>query len=421
MGIGKVWSSQGRDRHFQHSPTMKQLLFLAEPHNPVNGQVVLGLASCLNKKTGWRVRMIRPEGNPKRVPAMLRRIAPDAIVVHYVFEPKGLQQLMATGLPLIVACVDHYPHLPLPLVSTDHYMLGQMAAEHFLERQFHNFARIGYGSEDAIHQPSHAGKHVSATRVAGYRARLRRSGFAYQEILIPLVTDEAAFFGQGSLPRRLLAALNALPKPCGILTEDDTLGAGVIEYCLFNNIKVPEEIAVLGAGNAVVPCTLSQPNLSSIAESFDGIGRECARMILNWDKASPPGRTICTVPPLGVITRESTDIQEINNPIVNQALKYISDNIGRAFNISHLINVTGVSRPTLVSHFKDSLRRTPIMEIRRQRVERAKYLLAETNETGKSIAKQCGMKEPVHFCRVFKELTGITPQEYRRRAQNLKM
>ena len=399
---------------------MKQLLFFADPNKPVNGQVALGLASCLNKSNGWHVRMVRPENEPKKFPAMIRRFAPDAVVIHFVFQPLIMELLMKTGLPIIIACVDHYPHLPLPLVSTDHYKLGRMAAEHFLERQFHHFARVDYSSGDQGSDKAPAGKHIAAARVAGYRDRLRESNFGFEEMAIPLISDEAAFFSQTLLPRKLLTWLQKLPHPCGILAEDDTMGAGIVELCQRNHIKVPEEIAVLGAGNAIVPCNLSQPNLSSIAESFDGIGRECAQMILSGSASTHRARTVLTVPPLGVITRESTDIQEINNPIVTEALKYIAENIGRRFNISNLLKVTGVSRPTLVAHFKDSLRRTPIMEVRRQRVERAKYLLAETNETGKQIARKCGMKEAVHFCRVFKELTGITPQEYRRRAQNRK-
>ena len=400
---------------------MNQLLFFAEPNNPVNGQVALGLASSLNKSNGWHVRMIRPENNPKKFPAMLRRFSPDAVVVHYVFPLAIMELLVESGIPLVIACVDHYPALPLPFVSTDNYQLGRMAAEHFLERQFHNFARVAYIPESPEPVSVNAGKHISAARVAGYRNRLRESNFDFEEIEIPLISDEAAFFDQSLLPRKLVSWLKSLPHPCGILAEDDTLGAGLVELCLRNKIKVPEEMAILGAGNAIVPCSLSQPNLSSIAESFDGIGCVCAQIILNWNKNTPIERTVRTVPPLGVITRESTDIQEINNPIVTEALKYIASNIERSFNITHLLKATGVSRPTLVAHFKDSLRRTPIMEVRRQRVERAKYLLAETNETGKKIARQCGMKEPVHFCRVFKELTGITPQEYRRRAQNRKM
>ena len=399
---------------------MKQLFFFAEPNNPVNGQVALGLASSLNKANGWHVRMIRPENNPKKFPAMMRRFKPDAVVVHFVFPHEIAECLQKSGIPVIIACVDHYQDFPFPLVSTDHYQLGRMAADHFLERQFHNFARVGYSTNCEGKEPSGATPHASVSRIAGYRDRLRQSSFDFKEIYIPLISDDAAFFDQSVLPRKLLAWLKNLSHPCGILTEDDTMGAGVVELCQSNGIKVPEEIAVLGSGNAIVPCNLSQPNLSSIAESFDGIGRECAQMVLSGFKVAPQGRRVITVPPLGVITRESTDIQEINNEIVTQALEYITNNIGRSFNISNLLKVTGVSRPTLVAHFKNSLRRTPIMEVRRQRVERAKYLLAETNKTGKEIAKLCGMKEPVHFCRVFKELTGITPQEYRRRAQNRK-
>ena len=398
---------------------MKQLLFFADPNNPVNGQVALGLASCLNKSNGWHVRMVRPEDDPKKFPAMMRRFAPDAVVIHFIFQPAIMEFLIKMKLPIIIACVDHYPLLPLPLVSTDHYKLGRLAAEHFLERQLHNFARVDYSTGVKGNEEAPEGKHTASARVAGYRDRLRELNFGFQESTIPLISDEAAFFSQALLPRKLLTWLQKLPHPCGVLAEDDTMGAGIVELCQQNKIKVPEDIAVLGAGNAIVPCNLSQPNLSSIAESFDGIGCECAQMILNGT-ASARSRTVLTVPPLGVITRESTDIQEINNPIVAEALKYIAENIGRRFNISNLLKVTGVSRPTLVAHFKDSLRRTPIMEVRRQRVERAKYLLAETNETGRQIARKCGMKEAVHFCRVFKELTGITPQEYRRRAQNRK-
>ena len=124
------------------------------------------------------------------------------------------------------------------------------------------------------------------------------------------------------------------------------------------------------------------------------------------------------VHPIGAITRESTDIQEVQSPIVAQALKFIAANIERRFRIGDILEAVGVSNRTLTTHFKESLRRTPIMEIRRQRIERAKYLLAETSDTAIEIGIRCGMPKPVYFCRTFKEMTGVTPQEYRRRMQN---
>ena len=397
---------------------MKQLIFLAEPSNPVNAQVALGLASCLHQGIGWHVRLIRPDTSIQNFRRILQRFRPDALALHFVFPPAIMQMLIRTGLPVIIACVDYYPNLPLPVVSSDHYLLGRMAAEHFLERQFHHFARVDYlPSNRSRRHVSPEMNHLDP-RAAGFRDRLCESRFGFHQMDIPLVRDDAAFFDPKALPRKLLAWLTALPRPCGIHTVDDTLGAGLVELCVGCGIKVPEEIAVLGAGNAVLPCHLSQPQLSSIAESFEGIGRECAQIALDWEKNGPPGRFLRTVSPIGAIARASTDVQEVHNEIVVQALKFIAANVERRFKIGEILKLVGVSHPTLVAHFKNSLRRTPVMEIRRQRIEHAKYLLAETNDTAKKIGSRCGMTEPIYFCRAFKELTGVTPQEYRRRMQS---
>ena len=293
-----------------------------------------------------------------------------------------------------------------------------MAAEHFLERQFHHFARVGYlPSADFRHNIA-SGTRALDPRVAGFRDRLHEAKFDFQSIDIPLISDDAAFFHPSGLPRQLLKRLVTLPRPCGIHTIDDTLGAGLVELCIHQKIKVPEEIAVLGSGNAILACHLSKPQLSSIAESFEGIGHESAKIALEWQKNGSPGRFVRGVRPIGVIARESTDIQEVHDPVVTQALKFIAANIERRFKIGEILKAVGVSNRTLATHFKDSLRRAPVMEIRRQRIERAKYLLAETNDSTTKIGARCGMPVPVYFCRTFKDMTGVTPQEYRRRMQN---
>ena len=390
---------------------MKEFLFLAEPSNPVNCQAAHGIASFLRQQAaGWRVRLIRPERSVEKVRKIVENFRPDALALHAVLSPEIMQLLMGTRVPLINAFVDHYPDLPLPLVATDFRLLGRMAAEHFLERQFNHFARVDYWSTNS--------RHSSNLHIAGFRSRLRESGFDFRHFEIPLIKDDAVFFELDSMPADLVAWVTALPRPCGVHTVDDTLGAGIVELCISNGIKVPEEIAVLGAGNAFTPCNLSEPQLSSIAESFEGIGRECARIALDWQKNGPPGRFICAVPPVGAVTRKSTEVQEVHSPIVARALEFIAANVERRFPVSEILKVTGVSNRTLVTHFAASLRRTPVMEIRRQRIEHAKHLLAETNETAKQIGSRCGISNPDYFSRTFKELTGVTPLEYRHRMQD---
>jgi transcriptional regulator GlxA family with amidase domain len=46
-------------------------------------------------------------------------------------------------------------------------------------------------------------------------------------------------------------------------------------------------------------------------------------------------------------------------------------------------------------------------------------MLTEENYSIAQIATKCGFKESSHFGRVFRDSTGLTPKQYRRKKQNL--
>ena len=48
------------------------------------------------------------------------------------------------------------------------------------------------------------------------------------------------------------------------------------------------------------------------------------------------------------------------------------------------------------------------------RLQKAKQLLAEGSLSVSVISEKCGFSNPYHFCRLFKQHTGITPSEYRK-------
>jgi YesN/AraC family two-component response regulator len=54
--------------------------------------------------------------------------------------------------------------------------------------------------------------------------------------------------------------------------------------------------------------------------------------------------------------------------------------------------------------------------ITQKRVARAKVLLAETALTAADISRQVGFMSPGYFGQVFRKVTGMTPQQYRRSA-----
>jgi transcriptional regulator GlxA family with amidase domain len=76
-----------------------------------------------------------------------------------------------------------------------------------------------------------------------------------------------------------------------------------------------------------------------------------------------------------------------------------------------------VSARTLERRFKGVLGRTPAKEILRQRIERAKQLLAETDMPLADIAARCGYNYLSNLSHAIRADTGMTPTAWRKRVQ----
>jgi transcriptional regulator GlxA family with amidase domain len=70
---------------------------------------------------------------------------------------------------------------------------------------------------------------------------------------------------------------------------------------------------------------------------------------------------------------------------------------------------------TLLRRFRGSVGRTPVQYLQAVRIERAKRLLATGGESADEIAAMVGYADATAFFKAFRELTGLTPGEYRRR------
>ena len=90
---------------------------------------------------------------------------------------------------------------------------------------------------------------------------------------------------------------------------------------------------------------------------------------------------------------------------------HISDNIG----VEQLANVACITKPYFIRLFKHEFGFPPVQYINRKKVERAQLLLFTTNKTVKEVAFILGFSDQNYFIRLFHKLTGITPQEYRRK------
>jgi len=381
----------------------RKLLVVAETDAHCGRQLIRGVAAYVRPEKDWIIRAFH---NQRPVQWMLENFQPDAVIFHDPGPDSALGRV-AWGVPAVQVIEEPDELAGVPLVVMDDVQTGRMAAEYLLRQGFRNFAFIG------CH-----GRAYSRRRLEGFNARLRQEGLDCAEFML------SGF--HGLIPRDLpfdpepefSGWLRALPVPCALFVCNDGNAYGAVEHCNRLQIQVPDELAVLGVDNDDLLCLTASPPVSSIRMPFGAMGYESARTVERM--LEMPGISVPPVVRFGpaeVCVRRSTDALAVQDALVARALRLVGEWIERPFKVGELAAELGVSRTLLEQRFNRVLHGSPLMEIRRRRIARARKLLAETGMTAGEVARCCGFAGPERFASVFKELTGLTATEYRSRFQ----
>lgn len=98
---------------------------------------------------------------------------------------------------------------------------------------------------------------------------------------------------------------------------------------------------------------------------------------------------------------------------LRQAIAYIQDRLAQEISLSAIAESLGMSRYHFCRLFKQSTGLSLHQYVIQQRVERAKQLLRQGNLSIAEIAIACGFTHQSHLNRHFKRLTGVTPKTLR--------
>jgi AraC family transcriptional regulator len=96
-----------------------------------------------------------------------------------------------------------------------------------------------------------------------------------------------------------------------------------------------------------------------------------------------------------------------------KVLEYIEDHLDEDISLSDLAALLGISQFHFSRLFKQSIGLTPYQYLLQQRIERAKQLLKHTNQSIIDIAFLCGFNSHSHLTKQFRQITGVTPRNYR--------
>lgn len=285
-------------------------------------------------------------------------------------------------------------------IMTNDQSIGNLAARHFVERGFRSFAYAGFKD-----------MYWSENRGKCFFDEVRRHGF------------EACCFEQS--PKKndrqwtqeqfvLADWLKQLRKPCAVFCCNDDRAQQVVEACRLAELKVPENIAVLGVDNDDMICTLSNPPLSSIALNLENAGFEAAQLLDAMMSGKPTEPRLIIVQPQYVVIRQSTDISAIEDDDVAEAVSFIRRNCMRPIQVEDVLKVVTISRRALYDKFKRDLKCGISNFIKHRRIEHIERLLVETETPISQIAMMLGFNSADHIAQYFRSEKGINPLEFRK-------
>jgi LacI family transcriptional regulator len=225
---------------------------------------------------------------------------------------------------------------------------------------------------------------------------------------------------QLEVPAGIFKWLRSLPKPCGIFTCTDLWGRAVARYVRAANLRIPEEVALVGADNDELECELISPPLSSVIIPWQELGRNAAALVQSALAGKAIAGTSSHASPLGVVARRSSDLFAVSDPLVARAVHWIRANAARRITVGMVATAVGGGRKRLERRFRAALDRTVHDEIRRAHVSVAKDLLEGTTSSLPEVARQSGFSNAALLNAAFQHEVGMPPGMYRRLMQRMR-
>ena len=378
-----------------------KILLIFTPKVGYQHDVLEGIRQYTARLPKWSLKGVHQ--NHPGIAGLIKRWRPDGIIG--LIEHEGLAAgIRKLGIPSVdvAGCIRH------PLggqVHIDDLQVGQIAAEFFLAQGFRNFGF--FGESTAL---------FSQERLRGFTATLEAAGAECKTQFLSNPEKQfdrtAEWFGAN---HGLADWLQELPRPAAVLCSHDQHGLVLLNTCRQYDLSVPFDISVLGVDDNTLMCHLASPSLSSIRQSGIQIGFRAAKLLDDIINAQADPHTNITLETPGIVQRDSTRHNAIEDSDVVGVMKIIHDNCGRRIRIGDLIGSAAISRRALEMKFHRALGHGIWAEVQRTRVEMAKKLMRETDMKMSAIARRVGFTSGAHLTEAFQRIAGSLPSVYRRR------
>ncbi|MAT72704.1 MAG: XylR family transcriptional regulator [Planctomycetaceae bacterium] len=383
----------------------REVALIVDPARPYDRQIVRGVAAYVQQqRLAWS--LYAEEDPVSRLPD-LKAWGGDGIIAN--FDDRKIARAVGRIDVAVVGVGGGYGYYAgdadIPYVRTDNKAIAQLAATHLQDLGLRRFAYCG--------EPPNRANGWVRERAEAFQSHIESTGYPCE-----------IFFGRYAPSRRwresqdaLQRWLESLQTPVGLMACNDARARHVAQACRAAGRRVPEDVAIVGVDNDDVMCELTQPRLTSIEQGARRIGYDAAALLDRMMCGEKPSSRSLVVPPVGIVTRQSTDVLAVNDPDIADALRFIRRRACDPITVKDVLNASQMSRSTLEARFREALGRSIHAEIRRVQVDAAQRLLATTTIPIKEIVNLVGVSSVQYFSALLRRALGKTPGQIRREAQ----
>lgn len=326
----------------------------------------------------------------------------DGIIAQF-YNNSNINKLIAAKIPIIVEDFKER-FKEFPNITGGYFETGQMGAKYFINKGYKNFAF--YGFDNIV---------WSRERAEGFEDSIKKHGEKVHFFSPKKIENRELWFYK---PSALSKWLTSLPKPIAIMACDDERAQNITEACKHSKIKIPEEVAVLGVDNDEITCNLSDPPLSSISLDTEQGGYEAAKLMHQLIEHTDQEPHDIIVNATTIITRQSTDICATTDKQIAKALNFIHQNISNNINVEDVLKTVSISRRALEKRFLDVTGSAVYKYICQLRIRKFSDRLLESEKSIYEIAIEIGFNDNKNISRLFKQIHGCTPLQYRKSKAN---
>jgi len=383
----------------------KAIAFVGPLSIPHRERMLRGIVDFAQSHANWRF-FFDPELHSISL-ASLEHCRVDGAFVFWS-TPKDTEVARRIRIP-VVNLSSEVERTGLPTVLADSRVLGRLAAEHLLDRGFKNLAFFG-----------RRGAWYSKLRATGFRETVEAAGRDCQ------ISEDAPLSHHRTKDLKkwmdeVEARLRKLPLPLGLFVVHDHRARIVMELCHLAGLRVPDDVAIVGANDDTIVCELCRPTLSRVPNNGWEVGYKAAQEMYRQLQGERPAQETIFVEPGAVVSRESTNTIVIDNAEVRTAAQFIRRHFETRptvpLSIEEVVATVAVSRRWLEQRFPEYLGCSIKQYIDEARIRLAKQLLAESGASKLrlyKVATACGFENYQLFRAVFERLVGMTPAQYRR-------